>query len=690
MSYNQENKRAVLLFLSLAVLSSLMFYQVNKPYRIDGKYAAPNMDTFLYMQYARAFSDGHPYQFNRGDPATTGCTSHLYPVILGLFHWIGIHDFGLLEVAFWLNVLFFLASVVMLWGILIQLEPKGRWFVTTLFTLSGYTVMIYTGLSDMGLFVVLTFALFFSMIHERYLWTGIILFLLPFTRPEGMIITAAYLILLLLEHRNTGTLHKARSKYLVLGAGLLACAGVFILNGLLTGMMSFDSTADKGYFGHMHLLTALNYTLRDVLTLWKGLLFGMESSFRKYFLIPLISGMLILFGFFYQSGKKNNGSPQKSAETLWLISIIFSLAMIAASGFLGIHHDRYMLWMMPLLLIYLIRGIFALPLKRNVQIGLCIVFMIFQLASYPYFLSTYILNSGKTQPRIEAVRKAKAIPPPETSIAVSGGSGIKYLNPEWVVINLGGVTAPWFRQCEANLAMKIKTCQHSPQLRFKTFMRYPENDLPVRIMTTDSQVVDIPSLFRAPMTFYNVDWQSLIIGDVPLTDTLMKRLPPDLKSMDHFDAAWPEDERRVHLKIYHRYAYSKQMPVLTSGKIGGKTLVDAARPVIGGAFFTLNTEPGNNHWFVFRFALNEDVIFNDLEGVRSQRISTQSVQFLNLKIWNRYDAKIDMTNLSEREDEHFVERIVRIPGRVITSGLTQFGLIGDHLLCDVWLFSEKN
>lgn len=314
----------------------------------------------------------------------------------------------------------------------------------------------------------------------------------------------------------------------------------------------------------------------------------------------------------------------------------------------------------------------------------------YQVAAYPYFLQARILSAGKTHSKIESVRKARDFFPAKASVAVLGGSGIKYLNPDWYVINLSGVTVPWFRKCENNMAMKIKACQHIPELQFDLFMNSPQSTLPIRAMITDSQIVETPGLFRTPLTFYNTKWESLLIGSFPMTDTLLKHLSSDLVLIDHLDAAWYEDEDRVDFELYSRYAYSREMPVLTRGAISGNTLVDAARPVIGGAFYTLNTVPRKDHWFVFRIALDENVIFKGLEGMQSQRINTRNVQFLTFTIWDRYQVKTDMTDINDIENIRFLERMVCIPGKVITSTQTEFGIIGDHLLCDVWLYTKPH
>ncbi|MBN1577261.1 MAG: hypothetical protein JW913_11955 [Chitinispirillaceae bacterium] len=689
MSNNGEDKQAVLLFVLLALLSSLIFYQTTRFYKIDGKYAATNMDTFLYMQYARSFAQGHPYQFNAGDPPTTGCTSHLYPAILGFFYLIGIKDFALLEFAFWLNVFFFIISVVFLWFIVLKLEPRGRWLIMALFTLSGYIMFIFAGLSDMGLFIVLTFALWLSMIQERYVPGAVSLFFLPFARPEGVIIACIYPLVLLYEYKKTGKLDFSYLKWIVAGAGLLGSIGIIILNVSLTGMIPFDSTLGKSYFSWMQLLTALNFTVRDTLVLWKNILFGLEYSFRQYFFIPVISGVLILLGLFHHDTKNRTDFSSHATELWWLVSVLFASLMVVTSSCIGIHYDRYFFWILPLLILYMVRGAFSLPLKKNVQVGVFSIFILFQIIAYLFFLQSHILNSAKTAPIIHGVRKANESFAPNMLVAVRGGSGVKYLNPRWRIVNLGGVTSPWFRECRGNIAEEIKICQHRPDLRFDRFMKLPGGTLPVREIIDDSVVVEFASQFGSPITFYSINWRLLLRGERPLTDTVSRNLPVNVKLTGHLDAAWNVGEKRAGFERYSRYPYNREIPVLTKGMIGDSQLVDAIRPIVGGVFFSFKTIPGKKHWLVFRIVVEEQVKFNGLNGPYSLRLNTGSVKFLTLKILNRYNEKIDMTDVKTLKDTHYLERMVPIPGSVITSGTTEFGLIGDLLLCDVWLYAEQ-
>ena len=46
-------------------------------------------DAYIHFQYARAIAEGHPFQYQRGEPISTGATSFLWPLVLAPFYLVG-------------------------------------------------------------------------------------------------------------------------------------------------------------------------------------------------------------------------------------------------------------------------------------------------------------------------------------------------------------------------------------------------------------------------------------------------------------------------------------------------------------------------------------------------------------------------------------------------------------------------
>jgi hypothetical protein len=75
-----------------------------------GHAAAPLDDTYIHFQYARAFAEGHPFRYQAGEPVSTGATSFLWPLILGVFHAVGFRGNALMWPA-WLLAFAALAAL---------------------------------------------------------------------------------------------------------------------------------------------------------------------------------------------------------------------------------------------------------------------------------------------------------------------------------------------------------------------------------------------------------------------------------------------------------------------------------------------------------------------------------------------------------------------------------------------------
>jgi len=69
-------------------------------------------DSFIHFQYARAIADGHPLQYQAGEPITTGATSVLWPALLAPFYLVGFRDLSIMWPAWGLA---FLAHGMLAW-----------------------------------------------------------------------------------------------------------------------------------------------------------------------------------------------------------------------------------------------------------------------------------------------------------------------------------------------------------------------------------------------------------------------------------------------------------------------------------------------------------------------------------------------------------------------------------------------
>jgi hypothetical protein len=206
-------------------------------------------------------------------------------------------------------------------------------------------------------------------------------------------------------------------------------------------------------------------------------------------------------------------------------------------------------------------------------------------------------------------------------------------------------------------------------------------------MAADSQIFEYPNPYRTRLVFYDMNWPLLLEGEKVQDNRILSQLPPGTALADWLDAASPDQEKECRFHIYSRYAYNQELPVLAKGKAGDRRIIDAVLPILGGAFYSLKTIPGKDHWFILRTMTRQEVLFNRLDGTFKQQINTNRVQFLTLWVGDQYRMKIDLGGEDDLAESRFVERIVHIPGNAIRNKRTEFGVIGDHLFCDAWLYA---
>ena len=73
-----------------ALVAGLCFALLDVHYN-QGRYIPPLDDAYIHMQYGAQIGRGEFLQYNEGDPISTGASSLLYVLVLGLFHVVGLN-----------------------------------------------------------------------------------------------------------------------------------------------------------------------------------------------------------------------------------------------------------------------------------------------------------------------------------------------------------------------------------------------------------------------------------------------------------------------------------------------------------------------------------------------------------------------------------------------------------------------
>ncbi len=678
-----ENTLSLFILAALVILSTLFYIFTVQPYNLDSHHAILNKDTLLYTQYARSIAEGHPYQFNEGDPPTTGSTSHLYIWILAFLYKSGLQQFSLIDGMFVLNILLLLGSVTLFWYLIKRLEPALKWPVTLLVVFNGHLYYGFLGLSDMGLFFFLLFATWCSAVYRKRRWQALALFLLALTRPEGMVIAVLYAFLLIVEKLFKYQNDEYGKRWLVCVAGLLGVLLVLLVNYSLTRMFVFDSTSGKGYFYSHDLLTALMLWGSDVITIIRQGFFNITSNFRQYFYITVLSGLLVVWGLCQRPWGKQILSKREQIENWWLLGIAAQVAIVAMSGWQMIHMDRYFLWVLPILYFYLARGIKALPLRKQAKTVLFAAFILFQGIAYPYYLQAYKKATAVTTTKIKEYVKCMNVLPKNASLGLLGGSGVKYFSSDIRVINFGGVTAPYFRRMYSTVS-RLKELQYNENIQFDYFLSDDSSHVFPKALVSDAYKLDVPTIFNSRLYLFPMKWEPLTDMNYPvsLPDTIVSR-----SCLDTLDVGYLKDENRCAYRIKSIHNVTRILPFAFTFQKDTLNYVDAARPVIGSDYFTLRTRPGQKHWLVMRTVNSDTVKYQAFGQHYNVGTDTKSVRQLVLKSATGFEKILQL----ERNDNTFgnmTEHVFEIPARAIDDQKTRFAIHGDHLPAHYWMYTE--
>src|SRR5687768_13362018 len=103
-------RRATMLLMATAAVVALLFLAAMFA-ATGGQFVPQVADLYVVCQYARAMAEGHPFQYNAGEAASSGATSLLHTGILAAAHRAGIRGEGLIAFAILSGVALYFATV---------------------------------------------------------------------------------------------------------------------------------------------------------------------------------------------------------------------------------------------------------------------------------------------------------------------------------------------------------------------------------------------------------------------------------------------------------------------------------------------------------------------------------------------------------------------------------------------------
>jgi hypothetical protein len=271
----------------LALSSVLAVIAVHAILERAGRPALPLDDSFIHLQFARRFAEGHPMTFSNGGGVSSGATSFLWPLMLAPFALFGMHGLTLVYAAWILGTVFHAAVILETFRLTEPLAGRAAAIAAGAMCLlfGAFTWFAWSGMET----IAFTWALVRTARvasewleqkpHERTLRSALGLAFIgavaPLLRPEGALAAGGAFLALVIA---TPSLSSSRGRFASALYGRIPAlppiAGVAlvpILNLALTGHARSATAMVKWYVGNPYvegsrLIGAIGNNVRMLLT----------------------------------------------------------------------------------------------------------------------------------------------------------------------------------------------------------------------------------------------------------------------------------------------------------------------------------------------------------------------------------------------------------------------------------------
>jgi hypothetical protein len=600
---------------AFAVVTALATLAVNAAYN-QGRVVPPLDDVYIHLQYARQIGLGELLRYQPGAPRTTGASSLLYVVLLGVAS-VVVPAGLLLYAALALGVVCFTGTVVLvaLLGRALG-SPRTGTVAGVLTALCGPLLWGATSGMEVGLAALLVAGTLLAFVREQHTgrfptlpWVATPLVL---TRPEGLVLVVVVLlgVAATLVGRHRRRLDPPRR---LLGVAarclvpLLAALAQLLGYRLLTGSAENSGITAKSWFSRplgspLEVLDRLLATARNALDLVGGASTTEVAGPGVALLAAIGLAALAL------------GTPPRRIVAgvlgLGLVGVLVAVATLTTALW---QDGRYLQPFLPVVVLLAVLGARALGRAaadarrgRIVSAGIVAVLLAFALVSAP----TWALRGGQQaagirESAVSVSQWLRGHTPPDAVVGVNDVGAVAWFSGRRVV-DLVGLTTPGLARpaLEGSGAM-YEALAHLPADRRPTWFSIfdqtellPVGELAAARILGDKPVTsfDAKSPARDPGPFggicqstgecrvisvWRADWSHVGSGDAPDG-------PVPGRVVDHLNVSDLADEAA------HDYGVDRaligvgdQTEVRNETEPGGRVVVDSGRHVIGGEHFVL-------------------------------------------------------------------------------------------------------
>ena len=661
-----ERVNWITLMLCVGVIQVSAYYLAGAMVRPDGCLAVSQPDSTLYLQAARRVVEGFPFSFSVGEAVSTGTTSVLYPFVLAVPYMLGLSGAAFVTSAFVLNAVFYLLFLFC-WAKVIDLkvrEPADKAVTGLALALFGQPALVALAQSDIGLWLLASALFAWGLAADNPRLFVPALLVGPFVRPEGMVCAIAFALVSFVVRRRCGIAFLA----------LASLVGVFLLNYFLSGSFQFSSVQGKGHFAIEPFCQASLATARDALTMFRQIFLGLSSGTVREMLFPPVIGAGLLF--FHVLSR--DYSDFNAREAIFLLACGGGFAMVASSGWQGTNYDRYLAWVLPVIVIWTVLG--AISLGRRLKgIARCIppvaVLCFFAFGSVSEVL-LFRVGCEKTETDRAFYERCETVLAPEASVGSFGNAASAYWMTPRRFAHLYGIYSPEFET--KNLAGVFEILKRNPSSRFD-FWIYDSKVDGLVVEPSSHDVFGKPVLLGPRgLSLNRVDWRPFDAGARDPT------APAEgLSLCARVDVGYEPDERVAAYKPFGDYLERPSAPVFRLDYLGDVKVAEVGRVLRGGDEMTVRgLVSGRDLHVVMRTAASQRAVTLHAAESSADEYSFSSPLELIAMADGREACRV-RCNIPEKGlgDVAFV-----VPGAAIASNSVRLAFLGGHISYGYWFY----
>jgi hypothetical protein len=659
----------------------------------DGHFVAQVVDLYLVCQYARAMAEGHPFQYNPGEPPSTGATSILHTAWLGVGHAVGFRGEWLVAFAIATGFVLYLASIVVALRLGRRLAGEREGLLSgALVALGGPVVWGFLYGSDIALFLFLCLWLLDRMVAA---WsTGamagavVAASLVALARPEGLLLAIAFGLAWTFGSGRAG---RRAGAWVPTAVGLALLAAMR----LVTGQWIGSSVADKSLVAGYGVMAAAGVVAEYAVDVVRGLLLGFYPSqapvgflrgWAPFYFPPL--GLLLVLATLARSR-----SPERRAARWWAGAVAVVALALSPNLFLGVQFNRYVLWTIPGLLVLAASGLGVVTrllagadaaLDRSLFHAGAWLLVVLAALSTLRFAVVYGDMAGEVYRRDVATAEWIVRRLPRGVAMANLATSVEYLTGHRN-LNLHGVTSPAFFGGRA-------TERDAGSL--EGLARMPSAERPPYLLTTRSAaegsatvraIVDGPPLFQTSsggdeIEIYRVRYDLVDAGGRLYLPRAAEALA-GLREVDRLNVGDPRDEAAHRYRVRSRLGNAALgATVRVERYAAGERVADAGRAVLGSEAFDVRATPGRDLVLVLRTAPAMEA-----NVLRLGATSLVELAFAEAAVAVKLDGQPAL-ELRGRPAAGWDDWVLRLPGSLVKTDRPRLEIAGRYASFRYWVY----